>query len=147
MKYRFENIRIENNRIRISGFIAGERPDSDFSIAVTDSKNKDIPFELKRVRRDDVSLKYFRTMSEIDHGISLSFEYQPHKTYSLLVHMDYRITRIRINQISIAYHNGMQSLRNNRFLQSVKTRILTGRKSVNYQSWYEKHKPESEENA
>jgi glycosyltransferase involved in cell wall biosynthesis len=141
MKYRFENISVENDRIRISGFIAGDTPESDFSIAVVDGRNHDIPFEMHRLRRNDVSVKYFKKMSVIDHGISISLPYT--SAFSILVTIDYRVHRIHLNPLLVTYHNGMQSLRNNAFLQAVKTR-LSGHKPVDYQSWQEKHRPSEE---
>ena len=141
MKYRFENISVENDRIRISGFIAGDTPESDFSIAIVDGRNHDIPFEMHRLRRNDVSVKYFKKMSVIDHGISISLPYT--SAFSILVTIDYRVHRIHLNPLLVTYHNGMQSLRNNAFLQAVKTR-LSGHKPVDYQSWQEKHRPSEE---
>ena len=143
MKYRFENISVDQDRIRISGFIAGDTPESDFTIALVDEHNKDIPFKLSRLRRNDVSVKYFKTMSVIDHGFSLSFSAR--YSFSLLVTIDHSVHRIRLNPLTIAYHNGMQSLRNNRYLQMVKQRLTHGAKPVDYMSWLKKHSLNEEE--
>ena len=145
MHYRFESIKTDDNQIHISGYITGAKPESDFSVLVTDGKGSKIPYEIKRLIRNDVSAKYFRTASDVLHGISLSFQYIHGNKYFLVVSTDNKTYRILINPITISCHRGMMSLRSNSFLQSVKARVKGQKPATDYQKWSEVHRPGPED--
>ena len=59
MKYRFESIKFENNKIKINGFAVGGHPEDKLIYSYLVNKK---PAELECIQlvRNDVSNKYFR---------------------------------------------------------------------------------------
>ena len=80
MKYRFESIKFENNKIKINGFAVGSHPEDKLIYSYLVNQ-KPAEIECIQLVRNDVSNKYFRKTYSNTYGFSASFQYYPNAKF------------------------------------------------------------------
>ena len=133
MKYRFESIKFENNKIKINGFAVGGHPEDKLIYSYLVNKK---PAELECIQlvRNDVSNKYFQKTYKNSYGFSIILPIK--KQAELQVNIGNETRVFYINKNFLNWQSFIIKLRNSKFVVKLKEfiRNLYQRK-VTYKSW------------
>ena len=83
MKYRFENIVINENGILLEGWLTGRDPSAVNSFSVTDADGGEVQAKIVKGQRNDVSMAVYGESHDNLYGFSISFSWAPEGGYVL----------------------------------------------------------------
>jgi O-antigen biosynthesis protein len=139
MKYRIESMKEENGIYDLKGFVVGNQPEEELSYSTLNTSSC---FEIKKTRRNDVAIKYFKETIDNEYGFHLKIE----KGNTLIVscgsgELKFSIDDafIRKCKFSIYVHNRGPLRALVDWYRAKKNHTLT------YKQWYNKTKASKEE--
>ena len=136
MKYRFESIKFENNKIKINGFAVGSHPEDKLIYSYLVNQK---PAELECIQlvRNDVSNKYFRKTYSNTYGFSASFQYYPNAKF--IINAGNEKKSFTINHLFITFVSLGILIWNSKPVTFLKNFVRNLRNpKIAYSQWYKK---------
>lgn len=169
MKYSVDMARVRENHIILNGWAIGDTPETQVCFRVEDEKQNPVEHQYVRTRRDDISVMFFKTVAEKSFGFDIRFPFEPGKKYYFIMEAGGKKVRLKYDDITLMKRMGkkqgkLQKLLS--FFSASKMRRILGflkenglkvfvRKIIhklqdltvglNYNKWYDKVKPTTEE--
>lgn len=165
MKYKIDTIKKKENIIIFNGWVVGKTATSPVSYKVTQENGEAIEAKIISIRRDDVCEHFFNEIVDKDFGYDISFEYDANKTYFIVIEVDGKVQKIKIdekfvqNKLSLkrkqlerilsmfnrkSIAEGFEYLKNNglsSLIKKIRYKILNIESKYEYSEWYELTKP------